>query len=158
MSPLRSELRKLMSLALPAMGAQVGIMLMGTVDTVMVARLSVDALAAAAIANAWIYGWLLFGQGVVFGIDPIVTQAHGAGHGERVALAFQRGVVLALAISLPIRLAHPDPRTQTSPDQFPRNQEAGRTAQDDLQEEAPRVHVQVGVSGSLRESGPQQEE
>jgi MATE family multidrug resistance protein len=38
----------------------------------------------------------------VFGIDPIVTQAHGAGHGERVALAFQRGVVLALAISLPI--------------------------------------------------------
>jgi MATE family multidrug resistance protein len=102
MSPLRAEMRKLASLALPVIGAQVGTMLMGTVDTIMVARLSVEALAAAAMANAWIYGCLLFGQGVVLGIDPIVTQAHGAGHAERVALTFQRGVVLALAISLPI--------------------------------------------------------
>ena len=52
MSPLRAEMRKLASLALPMMGAQVGTMLIGTVDTLMVARVSTDALAAAAIANA----------------------------------------------------------------------------------------------------------
>ncbi len=105
MSPLRAEMRKLTSLALPMMGAQVGTMLIGTVDTLMVARVSTDALAAAAIANAWIYGGLLFGQGVVLGIDPIITQAHGAGQREQVALTFQRGVVLALLVALPLSLS-----------------------------------------------------
>ena len=36
MSPLRAEAQKLASLALPVVGAQLGSMLMGTVDTVMV--------------------------------------------------------------------------------------------------------------------------
>ena len=105
MSPLRGEMRKLASLALPVMGAQVGTMLIGTVDTLMVARVSTDALAAAAMANAWIFGGLLFGQGVVLGMDPIITQAHGAGNRERVALTFQRGIVLALLVALPVSLS-----------------------------------------------------
>jgi MATE family multidrug resistance protein len=105
MSALRAEIRKLASLALPVMGAQVGVMAMGTVDTLMVARLSTDALAAAAIANAWIYGSLLFGQGVIHGVDPVITQAHGAGHGDRVARTFQRGLVLAVATSIPLCIA-----------------------------------------------------
>jgi MATE family multidrug resistance protein len=105
MSALRAEMRKLASLALPVMGAQVGVMAMGTVDTLMVARISTDALAAAAIANAWVYGSLLFGQGVIHGIDPVITQAHGAGHGDRVARTFQRGLVLAVATSIPICVA-----------------------------------------------------
>lgn len=102
MPPLRAEIRKLLSLALPIMAAQVGTLLMGTVDTLMVGRVSVDSLAAGAIANAWIYSSLLFGQGMVLGIDPIVTQAHGAGHPQRVALAFQRGVVLVLGVTVPL--------------------------------------------------------
>jgi MATE family multidrug resistance protein len=104
MSAVRAEARKLATLALPVIGAQVGSMLMGTVDTVMVGRVSVDALAAAAIANAWIFASLLLGQGIVHGIDPVVTQAHGAGRGARAGLALQRGIVLALASSLPLGL------------------------------------------------------
>ena len=77
--PLRREARRLLTLALPVMGAQLGTMLMGAVDTAMVGRISVEALAAASIANALAFASLLLVQGLVLGIDPIVTQAHGAG-------------------------------------------------------------------------------
>lgn len=101
---LRHELRRLARLALPVMAAQVGGMLIGVVDTMMVGRLSVDALAAAAIANAVIHGLLLVGQGVIFGIDPIVSQAHGAQRPHLAAEAMQRGVLLSLAVSVPLAL------------------------------------------------------
>lgn len=87
------------------MAAQVGGMLLGMVDTMMVGRVSVDALAAAAISNAWIHGLLLMAQGVIWGIDPIVSQAHGAGRGDLAAQAMQRGALLGLIVSIPIGAA-----------------------------------------------------
>lgn len=101
-SRLLDELRRLVRLSLPVMAAQVGGMLLGTVDTIMVGRVGVDALAAASIGNTWVWSLLFFGQGIVMGIDPLVTQAHGAGRPEVAARAFQRGVVVALAVSVPI--------------------------------------------------------
>jgi len=96
------EVRKLVALSLPVMAAQFGTMAMGVVDTMMVGRVGVDALASAAMANAWIYGVLLFAQGFVHGIDPLVTQNFGARNAAGVARALQRGVVVALLISLPM--------------------------------------------------------
>jgi MATE family multidrug resistance protein len=99
---LFSELRSLIHLALPVVGAQVGSMAMSVVDTMMVGRLSVEALAASSLGSAWVFALLLFGQGLVMGIDPLVTQAHGAGDGHKVARATQLGVVVALLVSVPI--------------------------------------------------------
>jgi MATE family multidrug resistance protein len=99
-----AEFRKLTSLALPVMLAQVASMLIGTVDTMMVGRVGQDALAAAAIANAWFFAVLLVGEGVIHGIDPIISQAHGSGDGPSTAVAMQRGVVLALLLSVPLSL------------------------------------------------------
>ncbi len=104
MIPWTEELRRLVALAVPVMGAQVGVMTMGLVDTMMVGRISVEALAAASIANAWVYGWLLFGQGLIQGIDPLITQAHGAGRSDHLALTAQRGAAMALLVALPISL------------------------------------------------------
>ncbi len=87
------------------MAAQVGGMLIGVVDTMMVGRVSVDALAAAAIANAWIHGLLLMAQGIIWGIDPIVSQAHGARRGDLAAEAMQRGALLAIVASVPVGAA-----------------------------------------------------
>jgi MATE family multidrug resistance protein len=97
-----AEFSALARLAAPAAVAQVGSMLMGTVDTLMVGRVGRDALAAAAIGNAFFYAVILMGQGVVHGIDPLVSQAHGAGDGKAAALAMQRGMVVALIMSVPL--------------------------------------------------------
>lgn len=102
MKETRRELSRLFGLALPVAGAQVGGMLMGTVDTLMLGRVGVDALAAAAMGNAWSFAVLLLGVGVVHGIDPLVSQAHGAGDGGRTGLALQHGLVAGGLASLPI--------------------------------------------------------
>jgi len=97
----RQELRRLRQLAVPIVGAQLGMTFLGVVDTMMVGRVSVEALSAVALGHIWTFGTLIFAMGVVFGIDPIITQAHGAQDEERMGLALQRGLVVAGIASLP---------------------------------------------------------
>ncbi|MDP6384851.1 MAG: MATE family efflux transporter, partial [Planctomycetota bacterium] len=101
MSPRRRELRTLTGLAVPLVLTHLGSMLMGAVDTAMVGRLN-DApiLAAAALANVWISGTSLAAMGILFGLDPVVTQAHGAGKGEQAGRALQGGLVIAILLGL----------------------------------------------------------
>ncbi len=102
MPPLRSEVRRLLGLALPVVAAQVGFMLQGVVDTIMVGRLSTDALAAASMANVWVHGTWLLGNGILMGMDPLVAKAHGAGRGADCGLVLQRALVLSLLLVVPM--------------------------------------------------------
>ena len=78
---------------------QVGLNFMGTIDAAMVGRVSAVDLAAVALGNFWWITIALFGAGVVMAIDPVVSQAVGAGDEEDVALGVQRGVVLGLGVA-----------------------------------------------------------
>ncbi len=93
--PSTGEMRDVARLAAPIVGVQVGLMLMGVVDTAMVGRVSAVALAAVALGNFWWMTVALFGAGVVMAIDPVVSQAMGARDSDAVALGVQRGLVLA---------------------------------------------------------------
>lgn len=104
LSPLRSEIRRLTTLAWPVAATQIGAMGLGVVDTLMLGRYSIDALSAAALANVWVFGTLQLAIGTLYGLDPIVAQAHGAGDGRRAALALQRGLVLSVFLSVPLGL------------------------------------------------------
>lgn len=101
----RHEVRRILSLAAPVVITQVASMMLGVVDTLMVGHVSVEVLAAASLGHVWTFGTLIFAMGVVFGIDPIVTQAHGARDEEQLGLTLQRGLVVALLASLPVALA-----------------------------------------------------
>jgi len=105
MTSLRTELTVVSRLSAPVVLAQLGMMLMGVVDTLMASRLGVAELAASALGNAWQWPFMSLGMGLVMGIDPLISQAHGRGDGPSTALALQRGIVLALLASLPIMLA-----------------------------------------------------
>lgn len=95
----REEVRALLRLGLPVSVTQLGVMMLGVVDTMMVGHLGTTALDAAALGSLWVWGTAVFGIGLVFGMDPIVSQAHGAGERRRIALTLQRGLVVALAIT-----------------------------------------------------------
>ena len=100
-----SALRTLLRLALPIIGVNVGLMLMGTVDTVMVGRLSAQALAAVALGNVIFFALSIFVVGVLLATDPIISQAVGANDRDGVALGVQRGAVLAILLSIPVGIA-----------------------------------------------------
>lgn len=96
------EIRLLLDLALPIVTVQVGLMLMGVVDAMLVGRLSPAALAAAALGNLAFVLVCLLGQGVLMALDPLVAQAVGAGEGDAIAANVQRGLVLAAVLTVPL--------------------------------------------------------
>ncbi len=97
---VRLETSTLARLAGPVIAGNLGMMAMGVVDTLMVARLGEQALAAATLGNIWTFGTLLPACGVLLGVDPIITQAHGRRDGVRCGLALQQALVLAVPLSL----------------------------------------------------------
>jgi len=98
----KSEFRTLLGLSIPVAAAQLGFMTMGVIDTMMVARIGVAELAAVAIATSWAWSSSSLFQGLVHGMDPLVSQAHGRGDGNGAALALQRGLIIACLSSLPL--------------------------------------------------------
>jgi MATE family multidrug resistance protein len=98
----REEVAAAARLAAPVVFVQLGTMLMGVVDTIMLGHLSAEALAAGALGHTTNIVLLLFGGGVLLALDPLISQAYGARDAEAVAAHLQRGIVLALAVSLPI--------------------------------------------------------
>lgn len=80
-------------------------MLMGVVDALMVGRISPAALAATALGNFYWIMAVVGGQGVIMALDPVIAQAVGARDDEAVARGVQRGLVLAVVLSVLTSLA-----------------------------------------------------
>src|SRR5215210_6934530 len=99
--PRRAELRPMLHLAVPVATIHVGLMAMGVVDTIMVGHISAQALAAVALGNLYFFSLAVFGMGTLMVLDPVVAQAVGANDVPAVARALQRGVLLAVLLTLP---------------------------------------------------------
>ncbi len=76
---------------MPLALTQLGNMLLGIVDMLMLGRVGRDALDAAALGNLWGFAIMTVGMGVVLGFDPFIAQAHGAGDDRALGLTLQRG-------------------------------------------------------------------
>jgi MATE family multidrug resistance protein len=99
--PDKEDFRGLTRLALPLVTVQVGLMFMGVVDTAMVGRVSADALAAVAVASVYFFAVSTVGMGCLMALDPVVSQAHGAGDEPGIARGLQRGLLIALIVTVP---------------------------------------------------------
>lgn len=102
---LRGEVASVFRLAVPIAVSQLGMMLMGFVDTMMVGRVSPADLAAVGLGSAVMMSCLVPLQGVLMALDPYLSQAAGAGDRERVRLWRQRGLVVATVLSIPLAIA-----------------------------------------------------
>jgi MATE family multidrug resistance protein len=96
------ELAATVRLALPISVIQLGALLMGTVDVIMLGRVSDVALASGGVGNALGLGLLVFPLGLLSGLDALASQAHGAGDVRRLGRYFQQGLVLAVILTVPI--------------------------------------------------------
>src|SRR5919106_2051829 len=102
--PRREDLRAMLRLAGPVVAIQVGMMLMGVVDTIMVGHVSPVALAAVALGNLYFFGLGVFGMGTLMVLDPVVAQAVGARDDPAIARGIQRGALVALMLGVPATL------------------------------------------------------
>lgn len=95
-----AEWRAMASIATPVVVVQVGMMLMGVVDTLMVGRVSANALAAVALGNLYFFNCIVIPMGALMALDPLVAQAVGADDHPSVTRAMQRGMLLAILLGL----------------------------------------------------------
>lgn len=95
-----SEWRALLSIALPVVVVQVGLVFMGAVDTLMLGRVSAVALAAGALGNLYVFTLVVVAMGTLMALDPLVSQALGARDEPGVRRALQRGLVLAALLAV----------------------------------------------------------
>lgn len=102
---LLDEYKIIRKLAIPVVATQLAAMMLGIVDTMMLGHFSTEALAASSVARVWVFGTVIIVQGLLLGLDPLISQAHGRGDREGLSNAFQGGLLLALALSIPLGIA-----------------------------------------------------
>jgi MATE family multidrug resistance protein len=92
----RTELRSMLKLAWPVVLAELGWMLQGVVDVIMVGRLGPVAIGAVALGNALYYAPSLFGLGIMLGLDTVISHAYGRRDHEACHRWLAQGVYIAL--------------------------------------------------------------
>ncbi len=100
MIPVKADFASLIRLAMPVAAVQVGVVMMGAVDTVMVGHVSARDLAAVALGNLFFFLTASFGLGTLLALDPVISQAFGAGDRTGIARGIQRGFVMTAILSL----------------------------------------------------------
>jgi MATE family multidrug resistance protein len=98
---LRAELRPTLHLAIPLVLAEIGWISMAIVDTMVVGRLpdSAPSIAAVSISSSLFLVFIFFAEGLLIGLDTLVSQAFGAGRQEDCYHSLLNGVYLSFFIA-----------------------------------------------------------
>lgn len=99
------ELRALLALSWPITVAQLLTMTLGLVETAIVGRVSTTELAGVAIGRAMTFAASMVAVGVAMGLEPLASQAVGAGEGDRAWAGLVTTLQAVVALSLPLVLA-----------------------------------------------------
>jgi multidrug resistance protein, MATE family len=122
---LRSHLQETLALAGPVIAGQIGNMLIGSADTVMIGGLGSRYLAASSIANGLFFLIAVIGIGICVVISPLTAQAIGAQHGEEaLSRRLHQGLIVAfwmglLSMAALLGVAELIPHMQQQPETVP---------------------------------------
>lgn len=81
-------------LAGPVMLSQLGHVMVGITDNLMVGQVGVEALDGGAVANSVFIIFMVFGIGVSFGMTPLIAQADGQKDGSEISSVLKHGLIL----------------------------------------------------------------
>ncbi len=112
LSEIRRELRPMIALSVPVALGELGWMMMGVVDVMMVGRLGPEAIGAVGVGRSVFWAISVPGIGFLLGLDTLISRAYGAGdlkdchrsliHGIYVSLAMAAPVIAATLLALPL--------------------------------------------------------
>ncbi|WP_245906953.1 MATE family efflux transporter [Reichenbachiella versicolor] len=95
---LKQHIKETVRLAVPVMLSQIGHMMVGVSDSIMVGRVGAIPLAAISLANSVFILILLFGIGVSYGLTPLVATAHGQGSNRDITYVLKNGMLLNIIL------------------------------------------------------------
>jgi MATE family multidrug resistance protein len=90
----RQHLRQNLKLAIPVMLTNLGHVMMGVTDNMMVGHLSAVSLAGVGLALVVFNVLLLFGIGVSYAITPLVAEGHGEKNLAKITSAVKHGLIV----------------------------------------------------------------
>jgi len=93
---LGNEIKKTIHLSIPIVVGQLGQMLMGVVDNIMVGKLGAIPLAAASIANSLFMLIMVVGFGLTMAVTPLTAMACGAGKDKECGVVLRQGILVNL--------------------------------------------------------------
>ncbi len=99
LSAYKSYFSKIIKLSYPIIIGQIGIVLMGVADVVMIGQIDATNLAAAGLANSVYFLVSIIGIGTLSAVSAMVAKAKGAGHSNDTAILFGQSIWAALALS-----------------------------------------------------------
>ncbi|GAA5493951.1 multidrug resistance protein NorM [Rubritalea halochordaticola] len=94
------EIRSILALATPLIIGQLGQMLLGVIDTIMVSSLGVTPLATLTFTNSLFYIPMVFGMGIISCISVRTSTARGQKNAESARNVCRNGIFLALSVSV----------------------------------------------------------
>ena len=100
MSQFKYHAKATLDLAFPVIIGQLGYILMGVVDNLMVGKLGASYLAASSFANGLFIFVLVIGIGVSFAITPLVAIAVGAENHQECGVIFRQSLLVNLTIGI----------------------------------------------------------
>jgi MATE family multidrug resistance protein len=98
------EFKKNLTIALPVMLGQLGHVLVGLADNIMVGKLGAAPLAAVSLGNSLVFIALSIGVGFSFAITPLIAEADGANNIEKGRSYFQHGMIMCLTTGIALFL------------------------------------------------------
>lgn len=102
---LRGEVADTARLALPIGASQIGLMTMGLVDAAIIGRQSPTGLAAVSLGGSLLFACVCPAMGISMAVEPIASQARGAGEPQRARDALRAGIVASLLMTPPCMVA-----------------------------------------------------
>lgn len=96
----RVQIKRLLGLAAPIFLAQLAQSSMSLVDTIMAGRVSALDMAAIAVGASIYLPLVLFGNGLLLALPPVVSYLNGSGQRHKIAHQIRQGLWLVLACSL----------------------------------------------------------
>ena len=95
---------KTLQLSYPIMIGQLGIVLMGVADIVMIGKLDAINLAAASLANSVYFLIAIIGMGTLTAVSPLIAKSKAEGHNNDCAILFRQGIWASIILAVFIGL------------------------------------------------------
>lgn len=99
------EFNKTIKLAYPIIIGQLGHMMMGVVDSVMVGKIGAAPLAASSIAHGLFMLFMIFGIGLSMAISPLTAMVMGAKKYSECGIVFRQGLLVNIIAGIVLTIA-----------------------------------------------------